>query len=259
MTPTALITGASSGIGYELACIHARQGDNLVLVARNKKKLDELKSELENTYAVKVHTIGKDLAAKDAAIEVFNELKAQNIQIDYLINNAGFGHYGLFAENDWTKEEQMIALNITALTQFTKLFLPGMIARKKGRIMNVASVAAFIPGPLMAVYYATKAYVLSFSQAIGNEVRNHGITVTALCPGPTTSGFQAAAEIDGIALFESGKLPTSAQVAEYGYKAMMKGKSVAIHGISNRVMTTATRFIPRSLIVKAVRKVQDKK
>lgn len=259
MKKTALITGASNGIGLELARVHARQGDNLVLVARNKKKLDELKAELETSYKVKVHTIGKDLSVKNAAHDVFNEVKTLSLNIDFLINNAGFGHYGKFVENPWEKEEQMIQLNITALTQFTKIFLPGMIKRGSGKIMNVASVAAFLPGPLMAVYYATKAYVLSFSEAINNEVRDKGVTVTALCPGPTASGFQSAAEIDGIPLFDSNKIPSSKQVAEYGYKAMMKGKAVAIHGFQNRLMVGSLRLSPRNMVVKLVRMIQDKK
>jgi uncharacterized protein len=171
---TALITGASNGIGLELAKVHASKGDNLVLVARNKAKLDELKAELEKSYKISVYTIGKDLSASNAAQEVYDETKRQNIQIDYLINNAGFGDFGMFVETDWNKELQMINLNITTLTQFTKLYLQDMVKRKNGKIMNVASTAAFQSGPTMAVYYATKAYVLSFSEAIDNEVSEHG-------------------------------------------------------------------------------------
>lgn len=252
MKKTALITGASGGIGLELAWIHARQGDNLVLIARNKKKLDELKAEIEKQYQLSVHTIGKDLAVKDAALEVCNELKSAGIEIEYLINNAGFGHLGAFAFNSWEKEEQMIQLNITALTQFTKLFLPAMLERGSGRIMNVASVASFMPGPYMAVYYATKAYVLSFSEAINAEVRKKGVTVTTLCPGPTASGFQQAADMQGIKMLETFKMPSSKVVAEYGYKAMMKGKAVAIHGTLNRLMVGSLRISPRSLVVEVV-------
>lgn len=258
MNNTALITGASSGIGFELARIHARQGDNLVLVARNKKKLDELKSEIESLHKVRVYVIAKDLSVKDAAQDVYAEIKKLGLEVDYLINNAGFGHLGAFTENAWEKEEQMIQLNITALTQFTKLFLPGMIARGSGKIMNVGSVASFMPGPFMAVYYATKAYVLSFSEAINNEVRDKGVTVTALCPGPTESGFQDAAEMKGIKLIEKFKMPSSKIVAQYGYKAMMKGKPVAIHGVTNRMMVGSLRITPRNIVVKIVRWVQGK-
>ncbi len=255
---TALITGASSGIGYELAKIHASKGDNLVLVARNISKLNQLKNELEKQYKVMVYVIEKDLSATNASKELFDETQRKNIQIDYLVNNAGFGDFGMFYETDWKKEEQMINLNITCLTHLTKLYLQEMVKRKSGKIMNVASTAAFQSGPTMAVYYATKAYVLSFSEAIDNEVRDKGITVTALCPGATESGFQAAAAMEESALVKGKKLPTSKEVAEYGYKAMMSGKTVAIHGTMNYIMANAIRFVPRKWVVKITRKLQDK-
>ncbi len=258
MNKTALITGASNGIGFELAKIHASKGGNLVLVARNKSKLDQLKSELEKQYKISVYTIGKDLSAADSAQEVYNETTKQKIQIDYLINNAGFGVFGMFYETDWKKELEMINLNITTLTQFTKLYLPEMVKRKSGKIMNVASTAAFQSGPTMAVYYATKAYVLSFSEAIDNEVCDKGITVTTLCPGATESGFKAAASMEESKLFKDKKIPTSKEVAEYGYAAMMKGKTVAIHGLMNAILANSVRFTPRALVVKLTRRIQDK-
>lgn len=255
---TALITGASNGIGLELAKIHASKGGDLVLVARNKSKLDELKHELETKFNIKVYTIGKDLSAANAAKEVYDETSKQQIKIDYLINNAGFGDFGFFTETDWNKELQMINLNITTLTQFTKLYLQDMLKRKSGKIMNVASTAAFQSGPTMAVYYATKAYVLSFSEAVDNEVRDQGISITALCPGATESGFQAAASMEESNLVKGRKLPGSKEVAEYGYAAMLKGKTVAIHGFMNWIMANSVRFIPRSIVVKVTRKIQDK-
>ena len=255
---TALITGASNGIGLELAKIHAAKGDQLVLVARNKSKLDELKIELEKTYKISVYTIGKDLSAMNAGQEIFDETSKQQIHIDYLINNAGFGDFGMFVETDWNKEAQMIQLNITALTQLTKLYLKEMVKRGSGKIMNVASTAAFQSGPTMAVYYATKAYVLSFSEAIDNEVRDKGVTVTALCPGATESGFQAAAAMEESNLGKGRKLPTSKEVAEYGYESMMKGRTVAIHGFMNYLLANSVRFIPRAMVVKVTRKLQDK-
>lgn len=254
---TALITGASNGIGLELAKIHASKGGNLVLVARNKEKLDALKTELENKYKIVVYTIGKDLSASNSAQEVYNETNQKNIQIDYLINNAGFGDFGMFAETSWEKELQMINLNITTLTQFTKLYLKDMVSRRNGKIMNVASTAAFQSGPTMAVYYATKSYVLHFSEAVDNEVREKGVTVTALCPGPTESGFQAAAALEDSGLVKGKKLPTAKEVAEYGYKAMIKGKTVAIHGLINAILANSVRFMPRKLVVKITRKMQD--
>jgi hypothetical protein len=258
MKNTALITGASNGIGLELAKVHASKGGDLVLVARNKTKLDELKAELESQFKVSVYTIGKDLSANNSAQEVYDETTKQNIQIDYLINNAGFGDFGMFAETEWNKELQMINLNITTLTQFTKLYLQDMVKRKSGKIMNVASTAAFQSGPTMAVYYATKAYVLSFSEAVDNEVSGKGVTVTTLCPGPTESGFQAAASMEESNLVKGKKLPTAKEVAEYGYLSMMKGKTVAIHGMMNWIMANSVRFTPRALVVKLTRKIQDK-
>ena len=255
---TALITGASNGIGLELAKIHASKGDNLVLVARNKEKLDAIETELENKYKIVVYTIGKDLSAINSAQEVYNETNQQNFQVDYLINNAGFGDFGMFAETIWEKELQMINLNITTLTQFTKLYLKDMVKRRSGKIMNVASTAAFQSGPTMAVYYATKAYVLNFSEAVDNEVRDKGVSITTLCPGPTESGFQAAAALEDSGLVKGKKLPTSKEVAEYGYASMMKGKTVAIHGLMNSILANSVRFMPRKLVVMVTRKMQDK-
>ncbi len=257
MNKTALITGASSGIGLELARVHAKHGDNLVLVARNKSKLDELKSEIEKQYKVKVYVIVKDLSLPSSAQEVYDEINQQNITVDFLINNAGFGDYGMFVETDWNKEERMINLNITTLTLFTKLFLKDMIQRGNGKVMNVASTAAFQPGTTMAVYYATKAYVLSFSEAINNEVNGKGVTITALCPGPTRSGFQDVAAINETRMVRDRKLPSSKDVAEFGYKAMMKGKTVAIHGILNYLVANSVRFFPRAMVLKVARFIQD--
>jgi len=258
MNNTALITGASNGIGLELAILHASKGGNLVLVARNKYKLDELKATLQNEYKVDVYTIGKDLSVVDSAQEVYDEIKSNNIQIDYLINNAGFGDFGMFSETDWNKEAQMIHLNITTLTQFTKLYVHDMLLRGSGKIMNVASTAAFQPGPTMAVYCATKAYVLSFTEAISNEIVGSGITATVLCPGATESGFQTAAAMEKSELFNGKKIPTSKSVAAYGYAAMLNGKTIAIHGILNNIMSRAVGFLPRALVLKTSREILGK-
>ncbi len=258
MKNTALITGASNGIGLELSKIHASNGGDLVLVARNKNKLDELKIELENNFKVQVYCIGKDLSNLTAAQELYAETSKENIQVEYLINNAGFGDFGMFSTTDWNKELQMINLNITSLTAITKLYLQDMIKRKAGKIMNVASTAAFQPGPSMAVYCATKAYVLSFTEAISNEVRDQGITVTALCPGATESGFQEAAAMAESKLVKGKKMPSSQAVAAYGYTAMMKGTTVAIHGMMNYIMANSVRFAPRALVLKISRSFIDK-
>ncbi len=258
MRNTALITGASNGIGLELAKVHASKGGDLVLVARNKSKLDEIKTELEKQFKVSVYTIGKDLSVTNAAQEIYDETNKQNIQVDYLINNAGFGDFGMFVETDWNKELQMINLNITTLTHFTKLYLQDMVKRRSGKIMNVASTAAFQSGPTMAVYCATKAYVLSFTEAVSNEVSDKGITLTALCPGATETGFQVAGGMEESELFKGKKLPTAKEVAEYGYTSMIKGKTVAIHGIMNYIMSNSIRFIPRAMVLKVSRKLLDK-
>jgi hypothetical protein len=250
---TALITGASSGIGLELALIHAANGDDLVLVARNKQRLDELKADLERKYNIAVLTIGKDLSLPNAPSEVYSETKAAGIQVDYLINNAGFGNHGLFAVTDWNFEQSMMNLNMTALTEFTKLYLPDMIERGNGRIMNVASSAGFMPCPGMAVYFATKAYVLSFSEALSNEVKSKGVTVTALCPGPTNTGFEKAASMGKVRAFDMFSLPTAKDVAEYGYKSMMNGKTTAIHGFKTKLAIFLVRFSPRKWVPLFVR------
>ena len=239
MKKTALITGATSGIGLELANIHASKGDNLVLVARSIGKLEELKKELEPKHGVSIYIIGKDLSLPNAAAEVYDELTQGKIAIDYLINNAGFGDYGLYYNSVWEKQEQMINLNITALSHFTRLFLKDMVERRSGKIMNIASTASFQPGPTMAVYCATKSYVLSFSEAINNEVKEFGVTVTALCPGATTSGFQAAASLEGSNLFE-GKMGNVSPLA-----GMLNGDAANLaHAIEiqQRVFVQIFRF-----------------
>ncbi len=258
MNKTALITGASLGIGMELAHVFAAKKENLVLVARSVSKLNEMAKEIAIKYGVKVDVIALDLSENESAKKVFAYCEQHNLKVDYLVNNAGFGDFGFFAQSNWDKQLQMINLNITTLTHLTHLFLPSMIKNKYGRIMNVASTAAFQPGPTMSVYYATKAFVLHFSEAIANELEGSGVTVTALCPGATQSGFQLAAAMEESKLVKGKKLPTSAEVAEYGYKAMMKGEKVAIHGFLNALMANSIRFTPRSLVLKMVRMMQDK-
>jgi len=259
MNKTALITGASGGIGIEFARILAENKNNLIIVARSINKLNDLKRELEDKHNISIFSICKDLSHPDAAKEVYDELKEKGISIDYLINNAGFGDFGFFAESDWIKQEQMINVNVIALAYFTRLFLPDMICRRSGKILNVASTASFQPGPMMSVYFATKAFVLNFSQAIDNEVREHGITVTALCPGSTKSSFHNVAAKKGTTPPERNNIPSAREVAEYGYRAMMEGKSVAIHGFKNSLLANLVRLGPRSLVVKFARRTQEKK
>jgi short-subunit dehydrogenase len=248
---TALITGASGGIGLEMSKLFARDNHNLVLVARNSQKLEELAGELHIKYNISCKVISKDLSNPSAPEEIFKELSQKGIQIDYLVNNAGFGGTGYFSDTKLEYELSMIQVNINALVELTKLFLPQMILRKSGRILNVASTAAFAPGPLMAIYYATKAFVLSFSEALTSELKDKGISVTALCPGPTKTGFQEQASVGGTRLIKYQVLHEPKYVAEKGYKAMMKGKAVVVPGFQNKLLIQSIRFTPR-IIVRAI-------
>lgn len=257
MKNVALITGASGGIGLELAIIHAEKGKDLILVARSTNKLEKLKQELETAHHINVINIPKDLSIPDAAQEVYDQVTESGIQVEYLINNAGFGDFGNYHETSWEKEEMMINLNILALTQLTKLFGAEMVKRGSGRIMNVSSTAAFQPGPLMTVYYATKHYVQAYSEALYEEWKSYGVSVTALCPGATASGFQSAAEMENSKLFKGKKLPSAHDVAQYGYQAMEKGEVVAIHGAVNNIMAKSVKFLPKKLALKIVKKMQE--
>lgn len=254
---TALITGASSGIGYELAKLFAKNKINLVLVARREEKLKELSNALSST-GVTIQVFPIDLSLPSSATEVFNFCQSRRIKIDYLVNNAGFGDFNLFAESDWIKQERMINVNISALSHLTHLFLPAMQANKYGKILNVASTAAFLPGPNMSVYFATKAYVLSFSEALSSELKGSGITVTALCPGPTESEFMKVSGMSESKFIKGKKLPSSIEVAHYGYDALMSGKTVAVHGFNNSLMVYAIRFLPRSVVRKLMALFQRK-
>lgn len=254
----ALITGASGGIGEDLAKLCAKDGYNVVLVARSTTKLTELGQQLAKDYGTVVHVISADLAIADGPVRVVEELKRQGIEVDVLINNAGYALYGPFTETDLDGELKMIQLNVTSLMHLTKLLLPGMIARKDGKIMNVASTAAFQPGPLMAVYYASKAFVLSFSEALVNEIAGSGVTVTTLCPGPTKTGFQARAKMEESKLVRGKDIMDSATVAKIGYEAMLAGKAVVVPGAKNKIFAASVRFLPRSTVTKIVRSVQEK-
>lgn len=258
MTRTALITGASSGIGYELAKVFAKNKTNLVLVARSEKKLREIAEELTKAHGIKVEVISKDVSILTSAKEIYDAVRQKSIRVDFLVNNAGFGDFGFFTDTKWEKELEMINLNITALTALTKLFVKDMVTQKSGKVLNVASTASFQPGPLMAVYYATKAYVLSFSEAIANELQGTGVSVTALCPGPTESGFQNAAAMNDSKLVKGKKLPSSQDVAEYAYKSLMSGKVVAVHGVMNKIMAQSVRFTPRAIVRSLVRMMSER-
>ena len=253
---TALITGASFGIGQELARIFAREGYSLVLVARTADKLRQLASELEKAHGARSLILASDLAAPGAAAYVHDQTARADITVDVLVNNAGFGQFGLFAENELEECLQQIQLNITTLTHLTRLYLPEMLTRKSGRILNVASTAAFQPGPLMAVYYATKAYVLHFSEAIANELQGSGVTVTCLCPGPTVTEFHKRANMLSSRMLQFGAMDART-VAEDGYRALIAGKPVAISGFKNWLLAQSVRFSPRRLVIAIARKLQE--
>jgi len=253
----ALITGASSGIGREFARIHSSNEGNLIIVARREDKLKELKSELEKKYNVKVMIIVKDLTLPDAASEVYSVVKDSGLEVDYLINNAGFGGIGKFHEREWDKDLAMINLNIIALTALTRLFLPDFVKRNEGKILNVSSTASLMPGPLQAVYYATKAYVTSFNNAISEELHDTNITVTALLPGATESEFASTSGMDQLKLFNSPF--SSSVVAKAGYDGMLSGKLNVIAGVtrSQRIMMSMLPILPKRMVLKTTRQKQE--
>lgn len=258
---TALITGASSGIGLVLARIFAREGHNLVLVARSADKLRQLASELEKAHTTRSLILAADLSEPGAAAYVLDQTTRANIAVDILVNNAGFGQYGFFADNDLEECLRQIQLNVTTLTHLTRLYLPEMIERARaerttGRILNVASTAAFQPGPLMAVYFATKAYVLHFSEALANELEGTAVTVTCLCPGATATEFHKRANATGMRLLTMGTMDART-VAEDGYRALMAGKPVVISGFKNWLVAQSVRFSPRRLVTAIARKTQE--
>ena len=253
----ALITGASGGIGLELAKLFAADGYNLVLVARSKDKLQEIARDFEDCFKISVKIISKDLSVIDSCKEIYDELIREKIRVDVLVNNAGSGTWGNFWETDTAQELKMMNLNILSLVYLTKLFVKDMIKNKQGRILNVASTAAFQPGPLMAVYYASKAFVLSFSEAIANETRGTGVTVTALCPGPTETNFRAAAGMQKSMLFSKHLNLPPALVARAGYEGMKRGNVIVVPGFKNRMIIQLLRVSPRGFVRDAVRKVQE--
>jgi uncharacterized protein len=242
-----LVTGASTGIGRELARIAAARGRDVILVARTEAKLAELSKELQSSHGIRTEVIALDLSAPEAPSALDQEITRRGLEVDTLVNNAGFGSLGAFHEIPLDTQLEMLRLNVVALTHITRLFLPGMVHRRRGRILNVASTAGLQPGPLMAVYYASKAYVLSFSEAIAEELRGTGVTVTALLPGPTRTKFQARAEMEGSGLVRLG-MASARSVAEVGYRAMEAGRVVVIPGVFNRILALSVRVSPRWLV-----------
>ena len=257
MKNTALITGASGGIGRDFACIHAEKGGDLVIIARREEALQELKKELESKHGVSAMYVAIDLTEPDAPQRVFDQVQAAGIEIDVLINNAGFGGHGKFHERPWEQDAAMIQLNVTALCHLTRQFLPGMVERNRGKILHVASMAAFLPGPLQAVYYATKAFVVSFSQAIAEELSDTNVTSTVLCPGAVETKFASTANLEDVEAFKNAAAPRD--VAQAGYDAMLAGKLV----VSNDWKLTVLKnwvipFLPARTLLKISRQSMEK-
>jgi len=242
-----LITGASSGIGYELALLFAKNGHNLILVARQENKLLQLADDLKRNYLIEILITSLDLSRTDAAEEIFGQVQEKSIHVNYLVNNAGFYVKGIFSETSWEKEQKLIQLQCLNHTQLTKLFLPAMLKQGKGGILNICSTGSFVPGPYNAVYCAAKSFVLSFSEAIAEEVSGSGITITALCPGGTNTDFQDFSKRRKSIFFPIMK---ASRVAKTGYRALMKGKRVVIPGMCNKIQVFFNRFIPRNLVSK---------
>jgi short-subunit dehydrogenase len=242
----ALVTGASSGIGYELAKLFAKDGKNIVVLARSQDKLEELKTEIEDKYGTGVKVLIKDLSDPNSAQEIFSELEKESINVDVLVNNAGFTVWGKFAETDWQKESEMIQVNITSLTQLTKLYLNKMLEDGSGRILNVASLIGFTPAPLESIYSASKSYVLHFSEALANELKGTPVKITCLCPGMTETLFYERANMQNCRAAQM-KMMDSATAAKVGYQALKKGKVIAIPGLQNRLLLYLMKIVPRSV------------
>lgn len=257
MPETALITGASSGIGRQFAGLAAIDGLDLVLVARRRERLQELADELTARHGVHVEIVTADLSEPGSAQRVFEAARGRNGAIDVLVNNAGLGVHGLFAETPLERELETIRVNVLALTALTKHCVPGMIERGRGRVVNVASTAAFQPGPLMAVYYATKAYVLSFTEALAEELAGTGVTATAVCPGPTRTEFQEKAGFGDVPLLRGPLVKDAATVARAGWNGAKRGKRVVVPGFANRALALGARLSPRRLTTKIARRLQE--
>ncbi len=255
---TVLITGASSGIGLELARCFAADGSRLVLVARKGNLLEALAAELRKAHKIQVQMIAADLALPDTPTRLLAHLQSAGLKVDVLVNNAGFGAQGKFAELPLARQLDMLQVNITSLTHLTRLLLPGMIERHRGGILNVASTAAFQPGPGMAVYYATKAYVLSFSEALAEELAGTGVTVTAVCPGPTATNFGAAAGMRTLGMVKKVSM-SAAAVARQGHRAFRRGKVVAINGFRNQFPAFLVRLVPRAVVRKVTKRLNNVK
>lgn len=253
----ALVTGGTSGIGYELAKLLAKDGYNLVIVARSKADLERVAAELRSDYGIEVFTMPKDLFVRQNAFEVYDLVKAHDIQIDVLINDAGHGHYGEFVSTDLSKELQIIDLNIASLVILTKLFLQDMVTRGEGKILNVSSIASKMPGPWQSVYHGTKAFVQSFTEAIRSEVKDTGVTISALLPGPTDTDFFNKAGMLSSKIVQDGKLYDAAEVARDGYECLLRGDDMIVSGFKNKVQVAMSNFTSDAKLADKMKKQQE--
>jgi short-subunit dehydrogenase len=251
-----LITGASEGLGREFAKLFARENYPLILTARNRERLNQIAGELTSSHGANVKTFAKDLSLPSGADELKAEIDRHGLEVETLINNAGSGVHGFFHETDWKTTEAMLTLNILALTRLTRLFLPPMISKGRGKILNVASTAAFQPGPLMACYFASKAYVLSLTEALANELSGTGVTVSTFCPGPTRTQFQKRSGTETIR--ENSFAMDADTAARIAYRELAKGKTRIIPGLLNRLLAGLVRFFPRKLVLAATRYLEEK-
>ena len=249
MNQHVLITGASTGIGYELAKLFAKNGYNLVLVSRNKQKLEVVAKEMKNQHDIQAKVIPKDLSNPSAPQELYDDIVADGIEISVLVNNAGFGINGKFTDLDAEKHMELIQLNITSLTLLCRLFGTDMVKKRSGKILNVASTAAFQAGPFMSTYYASKAYVLLLSEALNNELAQDGVNVSVLCPGPTHTQFAVRADMGSSKIMNLPWVMSAAEVAETAFSGLMKGKTIIIPGFVNKLLAFNVRFAPRTIMV----------
>ncbi len=252
-----LITGATGGIGYELAKLFAKDGYNLVIVARHQAELDKKASEFSTQYGVETVTIAKDLSLDNSPFELYDEIKAKGIQVDVLVNNAAQGEYGKFVETDIQRELEMIRLNIVGYVVLTKMFLKEMVARNSGKILQVASIGGKLPGPMQSVYHATKAFIVSHTDALVNELKDTGVTITALLPGPTDTDFFNKAGMENTKMVQEGSLSDPAKVAKDGYDALMSGDDSVISGLKNKIQVGMANVLPDSVAAKQVEKQME--
>lgn len=256
MNEAVLITGATGGLGEEFAKRYAKNGQNLVLVARNEEGLYKIKNELENQYDINVHVYKKDLSEENAALSIYDYVLEKHLFINVLINNAGFGDYGKFINSDLNKQTDMVHVNVLSLMELCHLFIKLMQQKKEGTILSICSIAGFQPGPLMSVYYATKAFVLSFTEALAVEMKDTGLLISALCPGPTNTGFVGAAKLENSGLFKHIKNSTAKEVVNYNFNRMKKKKVIIIPGLLNKIMIFSSRILPRSVVRNFVHLIQ---